>query len=96
MSITTARERHCPAPSFGKKVVARFAVHAGVEESADERKKPERLAGKSQGRPCPEATVIGDSKRCELVFFGVVAGIGPGIWLQRRLTRKEIPVNQAD
>ena len=34
--------------------------------------------------------VIGDIKRYELLFFGVIAGVGLGIWLQRRLTRKAI------
>lgn len=40
--------------------------------------------------------VIGDIKRYELLFFGVIAGIGLGIWVQRRLTRKEIPATPAD
>lgn len=31
--------------------------------------------------------VLGDIKRYELLFFGIIAGVGVGIWIQRRLTR---------
>ncbi len=33
--------------------------------------------------------VIGDIKRYELLFFGIIAGIGLGIWVQRRLAQRE-------
>ena len=32
--------------------------------------------------------IIGDIKRYELLFFGIIAGVGLGIWLQRRLARR--------